>query len=161
MNSPVRLGVSPAAASTPTSVFTQRFEVLFPRSGALGCVVCLAPPPFLPVYLCVNMGPQVLLAAALPAPFHNPPNRWVCQPLPCCESALPRLPVSALPISLDECFFFNSLVVGLPCGSIFCQLWCFLFLNYCGPSFGCARRHSVSTYTSIFSFSLYIVLLHL
>ena len=26
---------------------------------------------------------------------------------------------------------------------------CFLFLNCCCPSFGCARRHSVSTYTSI------------
>ena len=56
-------------------VFNQRFEALFPVAEALDCVVCLAPPPFLPVYLCVNMGPQVLLAAALPAPFHNPPNR--------------------------------------------------------------------------------------
>ena len=36
-NSPVRLGVSPAAASTPTDVFSQLFEALFPRSGALGC----------------------------------------------------------------------------------------------------------------------------
>ena len=41
--SPVRLGVSPAATPTPTGVFNQRFEVLFPRAGALGCVVCLAP----------------------------------------------------------------------------------------------------------------------
>ena len=40
-NSPVRLGVSPAAAaSTPTGVFTQRLEALFPRAGALGCAVC-------------------------------------------------------------------------------------------------------------------------
>ena len=38
--SPVRLGVSPAAASTPTSVFNQMFEALFPLAGALGCVVC-------------------------------------------------------------------------------------------------------------------------
>ena len=29
-NSPVRLGVSPAAASTLTGVFNQRFEALFP-----------------------------------------------------------------------------------------------------------------------------------
>ena len=51
---------------------------------------------------------------------------------------------------LDECFFFISLVFGLPCSSIFCQSWLvFLFLNCCCPSFGCARRHSVSTYTSI------------
>ena len=50
-NSPVRLGVSPAASSTPMSGFTQRFEALFPQAGALGCVVCFTPPPFLQVYL--------------------------------------------------------------------------------------------------------------
>ena len=66
---PVRLGVSPAAASTPTGVFNQRFEALFPRAGALGCAVCFAPPRFLPVYLCANVGPRGLLAAAWPAPF--------------------------------------------------------------------------------------------
>ena len=69
-NSPVRLGVSPAAAaSTPTGVFNQRFEALFPRAGALGCTVCFAPPPFLPVYLCTNVGLRSLLAVVLPAPF--------------------------------------------------------------------------------------------
>ena len=41
--SPVRLGVYPAAASTPTGVFTQRFEFLFPSTGALGYMVCLTP----------------------------------------------------------------------------------------------------------------------
>ena len=41
--SPVRLGVSPAAAPTPTGIFNQRFETLFPRAGALGYVVCFAP----------------------------------------------------------------------------------------------------------------------
>ena len=38
-NSPVRLGVSPAAASTPTGVSSQRFEALFPSVGTLGCAV--------------------------------------------------------------------------------------------------------------------------
>ena len=38
--SSVRLGVSPAAAPTPTGVFNQRFEALFPGAGALGCTVC-------------------------------------------------------------------------------------------------------------------------
>ena len=38
--SPVRLGVSPAAAPTPTGVFSQRFEALFPGAGALGCTFC-------------------------------------------------------------------------------------------------------------------------
>ena len=41
--SPVRVGVSPAAAPTPTGVFNQRFEALFPRAGALGCAVCFTP----------------------------------------------------------------------------------------------------------------------
>ena len=41
--SPVRLGVSPAAAPTHTGIFNQRFEALFPCAGALGCVVCFDP----------------------------------------------------------------------------------------------------------------------
>ena len=32
-----------------------------------------------------------------------------------------------------------------------CSSGCFLFLNCCCPSFGCGRRHSVSTYASIFA----------
>ena len=41
--SPVRLGVSLAATPTPTGVFNQRFEALFPHTGALGCEVCFTP----------------------------------------------------------------------------------------------------------------------
>ena len=129
----MRLGVSPAATSTPTGVFNQRFEALFPLPGALGCSVCFAPLLFLPVYLCANVGPQGLpattlwglLAAAWPAPFHNLPPHWVRKPLPCCESSPPSLPVSAPPTGLGEYFFFISLVVGLPYSSIFCQFWLF------------------------------------
>ena len=69
MTSPVRLGVSPAATSTPTGVFTQRFEALFPRAGSLGCTVCFAPPLFRPAYLCANVGLQGLLVVTLPNPF--------------------------------------------------------------------------------------------
>ena len=43
MTSPVRLEVSPAAAPTPTGVFNQRVEALFPRAGAQGCTVCFTP----------------------------------------------------------------------------------------------------------------------
>ena len=43
MTTPVRLGVSPAAALNPTGVFNQRFEALFPCAGALGYAVCFAP----------------------------------------------------------------------------------------------------------------------
>ena len=43
--SPMRLGVSPAAAPTPKGLFNQRFEALFPRAVGLGCAVCFAPRP--------------------------------------------------------------------------------------------------------------------
>ena len=92
MNPPARLGVSPAAASTPTGVFNQRLEASFPSTGALGCVVYFAPLPFLLVYLCVNVGPWGLLAAAWPALFCNLPPLWVCQLPPCCESSPPGCP---------------------------------------------------------------------
>ena len=114
-NSPVRLGVSPAAASTPTGVFNQRFEALFPCTEILGCMVCHWVHQLLPRWP----------AAALPALLHNPPPHWVCQPPPCCESSLPWLPISTLPTGLDECFFFISLLVRLPYSSIFCQFWLF------------------------------------
>ena len=136
--SPVRLGVSPAAASTPTGVFTQRFEALFPWAGALGCVVCFTPPLFLPVYLCRNVGPQGLpattlwglLAATWPAPFNNLPPHWVRQPPACLKSSLPQLPISAPPTGLDDCFFFIFLVAGLPYSSIFCQFWLFFVFKF-------------------------------
>ena len=131
------LGVSPTAASNPMGVSNQRFEALFPPAGALGCTVCLALLPFLPVYLCANVGLWGLPAVPLPAPF-----------VPQSATSLGPQVLSAPPTSLDECFFFISLVVGLLCGLIFCQFWLFLFLNCC-PSFGCARRRSVSTYASI------------
>ena len=124
MNSPVRLGVPPAAASTPTGVFNQRFEALFPGAGALGCAVCFAPLQALPIYLCMNVGPWGLLVVALPALFvPQSVSLWV-RPH-CHESHPPQLPISAPPTGLNEGFFFISLVVGLPCGSIFCQFWLF------------------------------------
>ena len=103
-------------------------------------MVCFAPPLFLPVYLCTNVGPKGppvttlwgLLAAALPAPFVpqsstllGPPAAALLRVL----STQPQLPISAPPTSLDECFFFNSLVVGLPYSSTVWQFWLFLFLN--------------------------------
>ena len=157
MNSSVRLGVSSATASTPTGVFNQRFEALFPRTGTLSCVVCFASLPFLPVYLCANVGPQGLpattlwglLAAAWPAPFHNPPPCWVCQLLPCCEYSppgclSPPLLQVWMNVSSLSPWLLDFYTVRFSVGS-----GCFLFLNCCCPSFGCARRHSVSTYACI------------
>ena len=75
-NSPMRLGVSSAATSTPTGVFNQWFEALFPHTGTLGCVVCHLVHQLLPYRP----------AAAFPTPLHNPWPRWVRQPPPCHES---------------------------------------------------------------------------
>ena len=41
-----------------------------------------------------------------------------------------KLPMSAPPTSLDECFFFNSLVVRLPYSSIFCQFLLFFVFKF-------------------------------
>ena len=81
------------------------FEVLLPSTGILGCVVCITPQLFLLAYLHTNVGLPALAATALlgrPAAM---------------------LPVSTPPTSLDECFFFNSLVVRLSYSSIFWQFW--------------------------------------
>ena len=88
----------------PPQFFTVRgFEALFPHTRTLSCVVCLATQLFLLVYLDMNVGPLALPAEALPG------------------SSPPQLPVFTSPTGLDECFFFNSLIVGLPYSSIFCQ----------------------------------------
>ena len=70
VTSPVRLGVSSAATPTPTDVFNQRFEALFPLAGALGCLVCFAPHRS-SWFICARMW-----------------GRGVCYPLHC----LPRSP---------------------------------------------------------------------
>ena len=61
MTSPVRLGVSPAVASTPTGVFNQRFEALFPELEPwFGQSVSTPPtpdvPPGLSIRKCGAMG---------------------------------------------------------------------------------------------------------
>ena len=101
-NSPVRLGVSPAAASTPTGVFNQRFEALFPRAGTLGCVVCH------PVHQLLPCWP----AAALPAPLHNPPPRWVRQPQPQPCRASPLLLAALLRPSYQSGWMFLLYLLG-------------------------------------------------
>ena len=40
------------------------------------------------------------------------------------------LPISGPPTSLNECVFFNSLVVGLPNSFIFCQFWLFFVFKF-------------------------------
>ena len=137
-NSPVRLGVSPAA-STPTDVFNQWFEALFLHPGTLGCEVCHLDHELLPCQP----------ATFLPILLHNLPLRWVRQLPHCCETSLPGCPSPPLLLvwvsvsSLSPWWSdFHTVRFSVSSGG-------FLFLNCCCPSFSCARRHSVSTYASI------------
>ena len=56
MTSPVRLGVFPAPAPTPTGVFNQRFEALFPPELQPWVARSASLPAVRPVYLCANVG---------------------------------------------------------------------------------------------------------
>ena len=91
------------------------FEALFPHAGTLGCAVCLAPQLFLPVYLHANVGPPSLKSTT----SLGPPATALLRVLSI------QVPISAPSINLDGCFFFNSLVVGLPNSCIFWQFWLF------------------------------------
>ena len=167
MTSLMRLGVSLAAAPTLMGVFNQKFEALFPRAGALGCRSALLPAVH-PVYLCTNVGPQGATGhTACPILCHSefgPLGLSVCEcgaagsasgqtACPVCptlrqswspvlvpprqrESSPPRLPISTPPTGLEECFFFISLVSDFLAGGF-------------SVSSGCARRRSMSTYSTI------------
>ena len=110
----VRLGVSPAAPSNhlfSISGLRLYFPTLEPwvaQSVTWSSSWCLAGQ----LQLCLSCSTIRL--------------RWVHQPAATLLRVLSSwLPVSAPPTSLDECFFFISLVVGLPYSLIFCQFWLF------------------------------------
>ena len=72
MTFPVRLGVSPAAAPTPTGIFTQRFEALFPPCWSPGLRGLLHSLLLILVYLYVNVGLQgATHCSACPALRHS------------------------------------------------------------------------------------------
>ena len=106
---PVRLGVS-LTITIPTGFYSQRFwgfSFSCYNPGLWGMTHSPVFPPGLTARECGTTGHCItLLVLQLP---------------PCCVSSLPWLPVSTLPTSLNECFFFNSLVVGHPYSLIFWQ----------------------------------------
>ena len=132
-NSSVSLGVSPTAASTPTGVFNQRFEALFPDTGTLGCVVCFAPPavpPGLSTHDCGTAGSgshyhvgsdSYSLACPIPqtSTLLGPP----AAALPWVFSA----PAARLRPSYGSRWLFLLYVLGCRTSYslIFCQFWSF------------------------------------
>ena len=160
----VRLGVSPAAAPTPTGIFNQRFEALFPCTRALGWAVCFAPRRRLSVYLCVNVGPRGAtrrFACPFSSTLESGPlglsvgkcgvagsasGQTACPIRPTLRQSRSRhgnssplhpgvLSPPLLPVWMNV-YFFISLVSD------------FLAVQF-SVSSGCARRCSVSTYVAI------------
>ena len=137
-NSPVRLGVSPAAATATGFFSAGSFLSLCWDLGLRG----LFHSPVFPLSLSARKWGTTWVTShyltwstscrlAHPGPL-----------LPSCLSS-PLLPVwmnvsSLTPWLLD---FLTTRFSGSSC--------CFYFLICCCPSFGCVRRHSVSTYVSI------------
>ena len=113
--SPMRLGVSPAAAPNPACVFNQRSEALFPRAGALGFSVCLTP--------CHLSGLSGTGSAS--GQTACPIRPTLSQSRSSHGNASPLCPAACLrPSYQSGCMFiFYFLGVGLPCRSIFCQFW--------------------------------------
>ena len=107
--------------TTPPHRFLQPrgFQALVSGTGTLGYVVCLTLQLFLLVYPHVSVELLGPLASTSPA--------WSIT-LSCFFSTLVSH-LCAPPKSLDEYFFFNSLVVRLPYNSILWQFWLLLFFN--------------------------------
>ena len=127
----------------PPQVFSIRgLRLYFSRSWSPG-LRSLLRSPTIPPYLCANMGPWGLpattlwdlLAAAWPALLHSLPPPQSATSLGPPAAALPQILSTQAaylspPTGLDECFFFNSLVVGLPYNLIFCQFWLFFIFKF-------------------------------
>ena len=112
------------------------------QSEALRLDLAVLEPWVSPSVLLPSCSSQFICMQMWDCPVCKPLPHWVCQLLPCHPvpqsaaslghpaTGLPQvlsawLPVSAPLICLDECFFFNFLVVGLPYSSIFCHFWLF------------------------------------
>ena len=128
MTSPVRLGVSPAAA--PRAFSIRGLRLYFPVTGALGCAVCFAPRHLsgLSVRECGAVGSA---SGQTACPVR--PTLRQSQSRQGNASPLHPMSVSAPPTGLDVCFFFIFLVSD------------FLAVRFSG----CVRRRSMSTYTAI------------
>ena len=121
MNSPVSLRVSPAS-STPKFFQSEALRFYFPmlepwveQSVSLpSCSSCFihTQTPDHPLYQDTTSHTLFL------------------QPLPCCLFSPAHLPISTSPTILDECFFFNSLVVRLSCSLIFWHFWLFYVFKF-------------------------------
>ena len=118
--SPVRLGVSPAAAPTSMGIFNQRFEALFPWAGALGWAVCFASRRLssLSVRECGAAGSVSAWTACAVCPTLRQSRSRHSHVSPLHAGAHLRPSYRS-----GWMFIFYFLGVGPPCLSILCQFW--------------------------------------
>ena len=168
----MRLGVSPAAAPTPTDVFNQRFEALFPPRWSPGLRSLLCSPHFVLVYLCASVGPPVwggavvcYLHSACPVLLHSESGPLGLSVRKCGaagsaagQTACPVSPLSHTPpVSVPPQQCESSLprlpISAPPTGLDECLFFIYLVLDFLSVLFsissGCARRRIVSTYATI------------
>ena len=111
-NSFVRLGV-PLAAPSPTGFFQPEVLAFISQCWNPGLRGLSHSPVF-----SLNLSTHKC-GTACSASYH-----LVCSGPP------PQLPISAPPTGLDECFFFNSLVVRLLYSSVIWQFWLFFVFKF-------------------------------
>ena len=97
------------------------FETFFFCAGTLGCVVLSRFPVVPPGLSAHDCGTDHSARCCLP---------WSTSHHLAVSLFHPGLPVSAPPTCLDECFFFNSLVAGLPYSLTFCQFRLFFVSKF-------------------------------
>ena len=153
-NSPVRLGVSPAAASTPIGVFNQRFEALFPWAGLCDLLCFPTVPPGLSMRECGTagstshylVGPQGPASAScsLACPVPQLPPHWVHQPPPCPS---PLRPAACFHPSYWSGWVFLLYLLGCQTSIhwIFCQFWLFFVFKLL-LSFFCLCKEAQCVY---------------
>ena len=111
IDSPVRLAVSPTTA-IPMGFIARGFGALYFWHWN----------PVVAWYvLLLSCSYQYILSGMWDHPVH--------QPSPCHAASLPLMLISAPLTSLDECLFFNSLVVRFPYSLIFWKFWLLLVLK--------------------------------
>ena len=130
------------------------WSVLFPlRSSQFICVQMWGPRVFQPPPCGVCQLQHVLPRSTICHLAGSTSCSLAVSPLHSSCPSPPRLPVwmnvSSLSPWLSD---FHTVRFSVSSG-------CFMFLNCCCPSFGCARRHSVSTYASILARSSHIFIL--
>ena len=147
----MRLGVSPAATSTPMGAFNQRFEALFPPRWSPGLCGLLRSPALPPGLSMRECGAVESASYSTACPVHSTICHFSgsashCIAMRPLHPGCPSLPL--LQVWMNVSSYVLGCWTSMPFDFLSVPVW-FLFLNCCCPSSGCARRCSVSTYASI------------